>query len=91
MLNSILLDKVDALPGKLQNSINSYQFEYYRKVSKKLSDPITCPKCYWTLLKTTLDGRKIPCIPPLFLDKKFVADFKERNEILTLSLQSSVH
>ena len=50
-------------------------------MSKKLSDPSNSPKCYWILLKTLLNGRKIPYIPPLFHDNKFIADFKEKNEI----------
>ena len=69
MLNSKLLDKLDALQAKLQSSINFFHFEYYRETAKKLSDPSTSPKYYWTLLKTVLNGRKIPCIPPLFYDK----------------------
>ena len=42
------------LPAKVQSSINFFQFGYYRKISKKWSDPSTSPKCYWTLLKTLL-------------------------------------
>ena len=52
MVNSKLLDKLDALEAKLQISINFFQCKYYRKISKKLSDPSTSPKCYWGLLKT---------------------------------------
>ena len=55
MVNSKLLDKLDALQAKLQSSINFFQFKYY-KISKKLSDPSSSPKCYWTLLKALLNG-----------------------------------
>ena len=84
MLNSKLLDKLDALQVKLQSSINFLQFEYYRKISKKnkkLSDPSTSPKCYWTRLKTLLNGRIIPCIAPHLHDNKFITDFKEKSKI----------
>ena len=81
MLNSKLLDKFDALQAKLQSSINFFQFEYYRKISKKLYEPSTSPKCYWILLKTLLNGRKIPCVPPLYHDNKFITDFKEKSGI----------
>ena len=77
MVNSKLLDKLDALQAKLQSSINFFQFKHYRKISKKLSDPSTSPKCYWTLL----NGRKIPCIPPFFHNNKFITDFKEKSKI----------
>ena len=38
-------------------------------------------KCYWSLLKTFLNNKKIPCIPPLYHDDKFVCDFKEKSKI----------
>ena len=57
-INSKFLDKIDGLQAKLQSPINILQFKYYRKISKKLSDPSTSSKCYWTLLKTLLNGRK---------------------------------
>ena len=82
MLNSKLFDKFDALKAKLQNSINYFEFEYHRKISKKLSNPSTSPKCYWTLLKTLLNGRKTPCIPPLFHDNKFITDFEKKSKVL---------
>ena len=40
------------------------------------------PKCYWSLLKTFLNNKKIPCIPPLHHDDKFVCDFKKKSKIL---------
>ena len=76
MINLILYQLV-----KLQSSINFFQFNYYSKISKKLSDQPTSPKCYWTLLRTLLNGRKIPGIPPLFHNNKFITDFKEITEI----------
>ena len=36
MINSNLLDKFDAFQAKLQSSINFFQLEYYKKISKKL-------------------------------------------------------
>ena len=80
MLSSKLPDKLHALQAKLQSSTNFFQFEYYRKISKQLSDPSTDPKCCWSLLKTLLNGTKIPCIPPLFQDNNFITDLKEKSE-----------
>ena len=80
MVDCKLLDKLDALQAKLQSSINFFQFKYY-KISKKLSDPSSSPKCYWILLKALLNGWKIPCIPPLFHNDKFITDFKEKSKI----------
>ena len=81
MLNSKLLDKLGTLQAKLQSSIIFLQFDYNRKISKKLSNASASPKCYWALLKTFLNSRKIQYIPPLFHDNKFIADFKKKSEI----------
>ena len=32
-------------------------------------------------MKTLLNGKKIPCIPPLFHGDKFIVDFQEKSEI----------
>ena len=78
MLNYNLLDKRDALQAKLQTS--DRKISNLWSLIKKLSEPSTSPECYWTLLKTLLNGRKIACIPPLFHDSKFITDFKEKSE-----------
>ena len=90
IVNSKLLGKLDTLQAKLQSLINFFQFKYYRKISKKLSEPSISPKCYWTLLKTLLNGRKITCIPPLFHDNISLT-LKKRAKSLIPSLQNSVH
>ena len=45
-----------------------------------LFDPLTSTKCYWSLLKIILNGKKVPCIPPIF-HNKYVTEFKENREI----------
>ena len=42
---------------------------------------MTSPKSYWSILKTFLNDKKIPCIPPLIHDDKFITNFKEKAEI----------
>ena len=39
------------------------------------------PKFCWSLLKLFLNNRKIPIIPPLFRENKFVTDFQEETEL----------
>ena len=69
----------------LQNHLNQFiqkaKQNYLSKVAKKLSDPSTSTKCYWSLLKTLLNDKKIPCIPPIFHNNKYIVDFKEKSEI----------
>ena len=54
---------------------------YYSKLSQKLSNKATSSKAYWSILKTFLNDKKIPCIPPVFHNNKFVIDFKEKAEL----------
>ena len=35
-------------------------------------DPMTSLKTYWSILKTLLNNKKTPCIPPLLQDNKYV-------------------
>ena len=42
---------------------------------------MTSPKSYWSILKTFLNNKKIPCIPPLLHDDKFITNFKEKADI----------
>ena len=39
------------------------------------------PEIYWSLLKLFLNNKKIPIIPPLFHENKFITDFKEKAEL----------
>ena len=55
--------------------------EYYLRISEKLMDPITSAKTYWSILKTLLNNKKIPCIPPLFHQGKYVKDLKKSQTI----------
>ena len=35
-------------------------------------------KTYWSLLKSFLNNKKVPLIPPLFQENRFMTDFKKR-------------
>ena len=76
-----LLKKSKALQYQLQIPIEESKNKYYTKLSSRLADPLTSPKTYWSILKTFLNNKKIPCIPPLFHENKFVTDFKEKAEL----------
>ena len=42
---------------------------------------MTSPKSYWSILKTFLNNKKIPCILPLLHDDRFITNFKEKADI----------
>ena len=54
------------------------------RISKKIMDPMKSLKTFWSLLKTLLNNKKIPCIPPLLQDNKYVTDFKKKAELFNL-------
>ena len=44
-------------------------------------DPTISLKAYWSILKTFLDNKKIPCIPPIYHNNNCITDFKDRAQI----------
>ena len=50
-------------------------------MTKKLTNVSKNCKAYWPLLRRLLNNKKIPLIPPLFHENKFVTDFKEKAEL----------
>ena len=49
-------------------------------MSLQLSDKSLNSKKYWPLLKT-LNGKKIPCIPPFYHNNKFISEIKATFEL----------
>ena len=69
------------LKNHLNQSIQIANQSYVNKIAQRLGDPNTSRKCYWSLLKTLLNGKKIPCIPLLFHDSEYIVDFQEKSKI----------
>ena len=38
-------------------------------------------KTYWSILKSLLNNKKVPCILPLFHQNRYVTDFKKKTEL----------
>ena len=62
-------------------SIENSKQTYYSKLSSKLAKPAASSKTYWSILKTLVKNKKIPCIPLLFHENKFITSFKEKVEL----------
>ena len=77
----VYINQFKALQDKLGFLIEKSKNSYYSKFSQKLSNNATSSKAYWSILKTFLNDKKIPCIPPVFHNNKFVIDFKEKAEL----------
>ena len=65
----------------MDSVIESNEQKLHSRLSKKVVDPMTSTKSYWSTLKMFLNNKKIPCIPPLRHQNKYVTDFKEKAEI----------
>ena len=50
-------------------------------MSSTLTDPLTSPKRYWSILNALFNNKKSPCMPPYFHENKFFTDFKEKAEL----------
>ena len=63
------------------NEILEAKKNYILQMSKKLEDSYTAPKGYWTILNRSIFNKKIPAIPPLFVDGNFISDFRAKENI----------
>ena len=77
-LNVTDVDVMNELTPELSSDISHRKDEYYLHLAKKLNDPQTNAKTYWSVLKTFFNDKKIPVIPPLLVDGNLISDFKEK-------------
>ena len=64
--------------AELINIIKSSKENFYNNLTKKLNDPNTSNKTYWSTMKTFIDGRKTPIIPPLLVNNNLISNFREK-------------
>ena len=62
----------------VSNLIADAKSSYFTNLGKRLNDPLTDPKTYWSILKRLMNRVKIPTVPPLLVNDIFVTDFKEK-------------
>ena len=86
------LEKVNEACNLLSDLVSESKTSYYNRLSRKLSDPKTSPKAYWSILKSFFGDKKIPIIPPLFCNNEYITDFKDKANIFNshFSKQCSV-
>ena len=73
--------KVEDLRNEISNLITKSREKYYQRIKAKLNGPSLSNKTYWSILKTFYNGKKVPIIPPLFINNKFVTDFQEKANV----------
>ena len=84
-----IFEKLTFLQKKLHLAMEESKDTYYSNLSTKLVKEKCNLKTCWSVLKRFLNNKKIPCIPSLFHENKFVTDCREK--ALSLFLQNNVH
>ena len=74
MMNETLITEINDL-------ITSTNDLYYNNLAKRLNNSLLQAKTYWSILKTFYNDKKIPIIPPLLIDDKFVTDIQTKANI----------
>ena len=52
--------------------------DYTQRMTKKLNDLKAVPKTYWSILNRFLYNKKIPAVPLLLVNGKFVSEFSTK-------------
>ena len=69
---------LNSLTQDISDAIISSKLKHYEGLANKLKDPKTASKTYWKILKTFLNGAKIPLIPSLLVGNQLVSDVLEK-------------
>ena len=69
---------MSSLQQRLHDLIDNSKQKCFLRLTQKLNTIQKSTKAYWGLLKVFLNNHKIPAIPPLFHNNKFIPDFMEK-------------
>ena len=76
----------------VQNSTNKFikqaKQTYFTSLGKKLSDPNTGQKSFWTVYKRIINSKKQTNIPPLIENDVFISNFLQKADVLNDCLAS---
>ena len=72
---------IETLITEINDLITSAKDLYYNNLANKLNNPLLQAKTYWSILKMFYNDKKIPIIPPLLIDNKFVTDIQSKANI----------
>ena len=75
-----MFDCLAFLNQKIEEIISN-KGKYYNNFSSKVNNPHSHCKSYWSLLKTLVNGRRVPLIPPIQIGHKFVTNFTEKAKV----------
>ena len=73
----------------VSNLITDAKSSYFTNFGKRLNDPLTGPKTYWSILKRLMNKVKIRTVPLLLVNDIFVTDFNEKAGIFNYFLTTN--
>ena len=76
-----LLEGIQNMTTQASRLVDDAKLKYFTDIGRKLSDPSTGTKKYWSLINKILNKSKIPEIPPLLEDDIFVTDYASKAQI----------
>ena len=88
LYKSIKFMGLQNLSTEISDMISVRTEEYYVHLSKKLNNPSTRSKTYWSILKSFYKGNKVPLIPLLLVNNKIVSDFTEKANLFNVFFSS---
>ena len=62
--NNEYFAKLAFFRNEIDNLISRSKKDYYQNINRKLNDPLTSSKIYWSIMKTFFNGTNVPVIPP---------------------------
>ena len=61
--------------------IKANKEKYYSRISKRIMNPLTSTKIYWSILKSFLNNKNISCIPQLLRQNRYITKYKNKAEL----------
>ena len=71
----------------VSNLITDAKSSYFTNLGKRLNDPLSGPKTYWSILKRVTIKVKIPTVPPLLVNDIFVTSRKKLEFLILFFFQ----
>ena len=71
-----LFQRFQCMQNPLTATIEKSKEQFYSRISTKLMDPTISLKAYWSILKTFLNNKKLPCIPPIYHNNNYITKEK---------------
>ena len=74
-------EKLEAEVVYYKEQIMKAKNDYTQRMTNKLNDPKAAPKTHWSILNRFLYNKKVPAIPPLLRNGKFVSYFCDKSNL----------